>query len=429
MAEPLYESESGQMRPVSEEQAATIDKHREELDHWEWLKSIGNRELNPAARTAYNVFVEQPVAHYIQRVKKAGYYTPEPVDEVLMRWGTPEAHLVQRLQIEGYDSLAFFVFIMFSQKRRMVSCEHPDLLHVLQDPRYDYERFTAVSFINDFLGISALAPQGGADSISTAIAVFRSHVEGGKSNIKQAVNSVQEEAEISTQKLKSEFFSVRRMLERRKGLWRGYIKKVVSQSRLEIVAAKNDLKSAKDAYSAQIDLKESVKYWEERKKTHESQKTKSLIAVMCSMVTTFVGMICYLSFDFGMNRVSAAGTVEGSTSAPSAGAIGSISAENLANLISHYLGAALLLTFLGILIRIALRQYNTHSNCALEAQERMTFTKTYLALMHEGKLSSDADRRLVLEALFKPNSFTSSPEISFNTPLEMIYKAAERAKP
>lgn len=418
MAEPRYSRDAGKMVPVSEAQAALIDEHTRESEYWEWLKTIGGRELNEAARVAYSVFVEEPVARYVQGVLKAGYYTPEPVDEILVRWDSLEARLVQRLNNEGYDTLALFVFIMSSPKRRMVSCEHPELSHILENPRYDYERYTAVSFINEMLGINLLSPQAGGDSISSAVAVFRSHIESSKGSINHAVKSVQEEAEISVGKLKGEFSKMRRMLERRKGLWKNHIKKVVSQSRGEITAAQNDLKSAKDAYSAQIDLKESVRYWEERKSSHERQKNLSLIAAVCSMVATFVGMVCYLRFDWKDNSAASSATT-----------LGTMSTESIAGFISHFFGAALLLTFLGILIRIALRQYNTHSNCALEAQERMTFTKTYLALMHEGRLSSEADRRLVLEALFKPNSFTNSSEISFSTPLDMIYKAAERAKP
>lgn len=429
MAESLYDPETGNRRNVSDEVLAEIEKYREELEHWEWLKTIGDAQLNPAIRTAYSIFFEEPVAQFIRRAMNSGHYGNEPVEETLLRWNTPEAALVQRLQIEGYDVIAFFVFIMLSGKRRVVSCDYPDLLHALEDPRYQYERTTAIRIVNDFLGVGELAPQGGSDSISTATAAFRSHFESSKLSINHAINSVRVEAEASKQRLKAEFVSVRRLLDRRKKLWRSHIKKVVVQARGEVVSAQNDLQSAKDAYSAQIDLKESVKYWEERKTNHERQKTKSLIAVVCSMVATFVGMICYLSFGWGMNTAPSSDAVKGAPSSSVATTIGSMSPESLANIISHFVGAALLLTFLGILIRISLRQYNTHSNCALEAQERTTFTKTYLALMHEGKLSSEADRRLVLEALFKPNSFTSSPEISFNTPMELIYKAAERAKP
>ncbi|WP_143516723.1 MULTISPECIES: DUF6161 domain-containing protein [Pseudomonas] len=417
MAEPRYSIEEGKRVPVSEAQAALIDEFTRESEHWEWLKTIGGRELNEAARVAYSVFVEQPITQYIQGILKAGWYTPGPVDEILVRKDSPEARLVQRLQNEGYDSLALFVFIMSSPKRRKVSCEYPELLHILEDPRFDYERYTAVSFINEMQGINSLAPQAGADSVSSAVAVFRSHIESSKGSINHAVNSVQQEADISIGKLKGEFSQMRRMLERRKELWKKHIRKVVSQSRGEIAAAQNDLKSARDAYSAQIDLKESVKYWEERRSAHERQKNLSLVAAVCSMIATFVGMICYLRLEGS-----------GSSVVSNVGTLGSMSTDSIAGLISHFLGAALLLTFLGILIRIALRQYNTHSNCALEAQERMTFTKTYLALMHEGKLSSEADRRLVLEALFKPNTFSNSPEITFTTPLEMIYKAADRSK-
>lgn len=85
-------------------------------------------------------------------------------------------------------------------------------------------------------------------------------------------------------------------------------------------------------------------------------------------------------------------------------------------------GAALLITLLGIIIKITLRQFNTHSYLALEAEERITFTKTYLALLNEGKLKSEEDRKLVLESLFRSTKSGAVEEIPFSSPLELILK-------
>ena len=82
----------------------------------------------------------------------------------------------------------------------------------------------------------------------------------------------------------------------------------------------------------------------------------------------------------------------------------------------------MLITLFGALIKITLRQFNTHSHMALDAAERITFTKTYLALLNEGKLKADEDRRLILESLFRSSQPGSLAEIPFSSPIEPVLK-------
>jgi cobalamin biosynthesis protein CbiD len=104
------------------------------------------------------------------------------------------------------------------------------------------------------------------------------------------------------------------------------------------------------------------------------------------------------------------------------------SSSELSAAVADLAGAALLITLLGVLIKITLRQFNTHSHLSLEAAERITFTKTYLALLNEGKLKSDEDRKLILESLFRSTQSGSVAEIPFSSPIELILKTLGEKK-
>lgn len=99
------------------------------------------------------------------------------------------------------------------------------------------------------------------------------------------------------------------------------------------------------------------------------------------------------------------------------------------HLVFNTTGAALVVTLMAVIIRVALRQFNTYSHLSLEAEERVTMVKTYLALLNEGKLKSDQDRHLALEALFRASQTGMIAETAFNSPVDIIVKSlAEKAK-
>jgi hypothetical protein len=287
----------------------------------------------------------------------------------------------------------------------------------------EYERVSAINIINNFYGTTEIAEQAGVDSVFSVATDFKSQVDKYKKEIAVDFTSYVVAHKNTKKKLQKEYDSIRYGVKRRARFWNGILRKTVNNAKDQLGDAQAHLNSAKEAYSAQIDLKASVEYWTERRESHKTSTKVWFGGVIASMIATFIVMMLYFRFGVGLLGAAPKKTSEAT------GAASPLAIEDVVSAASHFFVAALLLTFLGIIVRIALRQYNTHSNCALEAQERVTFTKTYLALMHEGKLTADADRKLVLESLFRPNSFSSSPEIVFSTPIEMIYKAAERAKP
>jgi len=64
-----------------------------------------------------------------------------------------------------------------------------------------------------------------------------------------------------------------------------------------------------------------------------------------------------------------------------------------------------LLAVLGVwAVRLVVRMFLSDQHLATDAAERVTMVQTYLSLIEGGKLTSDDDRKLILQALFRPAS-------------------------
>jgi hypothetical protein len=417
---------SSEKKLISEiNQKSVMDSLARERSGWTWLTKISDVKIRRAGAVAYAMFVDLPIKEAIA-LASAGVSTESTVREPFTSAHSPEGVLVKRILDEGREVVAFFVYIFLSQKRREVTAGQPEISAALSDVRYEYERHTASALVNSFHDTTLLTLNGGRDSIYVAASEFQKEINNLRSESIHQLAGLKDLAVDAKKQFRVDYNGTRRSLARRKLVWRSIVRRAVEEAKGNIEAATLQLEAARDALGAQIDLKASVEYWKDRKASHESSRKKSLGAVFASMASTLGVMFCYfwLLPSFATTD-SKTGEAAAGKAVPIAAAI---SAQDITNMVTHLFGAALLLTFMGIMVRMALRQYNTHSNCALEAQERITFTKTYLALMHEGKLSADLDRKLVLESLFRPNSFTSSSEITFSTPIDFFMKAAERVK-
>ena len=74
------------------------------------------------------------------------------------------------------------------------------------------------------------------------------------------------------------------------------------------------------------------------------------------------------------------------------------------------------------LIKLTSQQFRTHQHLALEAEERSTMLKTYLALMSENKLKDAEDRKTALDVLFRPASTGMIQEQGSVMPTDSIIK-------
>lgn len=217
------------------------------------------------------------------------------------------------------------------------------------------------------------------------------------------------------------------------------------------IAAKDDLTSAFETYHAQVDLKSSIVYWNDKVIQHNKSKWRWLIVVIASVILTFASPIYYYSIG-GASALSEKNNESkvytqpppqptdiskdakpSNTSESSIKDSVNLSHETLqkvviASGIADLTGAALIVALMSVLLRLSLRQYNTYMFLGNDAEERVTMLKTYLALSNEGKLTSDGDMKLVLEALFRPSQSGSIPESTPATPIELVIKAITERK-
>jgi len=213
------------------------------------------------------------------------------------------------------------------------------------------------------------------------------------------------------------------------------------------IAAKDDLTSAFETYHAQVDLKSSIVYWNDKVIQHNKSKWRWFAVVIASVMLTFASPVYYYSIG-GASALSEKNNKTALHTQPQpqptnsskdvkASESSNKDSENLshdtlqkvvvASGIADLTGAALIVALMSVLLRLSLRQYNTYMFLGNDAEERVTMLKTYLALSNEGKLTSDGDMKLVLEALFRPSQSGSIPESTPATPIELVIKAiAER---
>lgn len=217
-------------------------------------------------------------------------------------------------------------------------------------------------------------------------------------------------------------------------------------------SANNDLKNAYQTYHQQVDLKASVIYWEEKITQHNRSSGNWLKAVIISILLTFLLPVIYYAsggvstLATWKNHSTTAEVPVSTTTTPrqnpdaalqltnkeqsptTSAATKTIENVAFASGIADLTGAALLVTLLSVILRICLRQYNICKHLGHDAEERVTMMKTYLALSNEGKLTSDGDMKLVLDALFRGSQTNGIVDTTPATPIELIIKAITERK-
>ncbi|WP_303842870.1 DUF6161 domain-containing protein [Aeromonas sobria] len=194
----------------------------------------------------------------------------------------------------------------------------------------------------------------------------------------------------------------------------------------------SDINQAKTAYHEQVDLDASVSYWMAKKtRNNRNAFIWFVFGIGGSVGATFYLLAKYYAKG-GIIGISASLVDTGNSGVEAANQLQSVvttATSGMEHLVFNTTGAALVVTLMAVIIRVALRQFNTYSHLSLEAEERVTMVKTYLALLNEGKLKSDQDRHLALEALFRTSQTGMIAETSFNSPVDIIVKSlADKAK-
>jgi hypothetical protein len=165
--------------------------------------------------------------------------------------------------------------------------------------------------------------------------------------------------------------------------------------------------SAKQVYLSQVELAAAVTYWEGKKTTHKESKNMWLKVLIGLLVTTSVSPFLIMKF---------------------------LPVEELADdkLLLNVLNPITLITSLLVIsllsfsIRLCSRQFSTQQHLFLEAEERKTMLKTYLALMNEGKLVEQEDRKIALDALFRPAQTGMVADHGSIVPSDTVVKIIDR---
>jgi len=165
--------------------------------------------------------------------------------------------------------------------------------------------------------------------------------------------------------------------------------------------------NAKKVYLSQVELDAAVTYWDGKKTIHNDSKNMWLKVLIALLIATSISPFLIMKY---------------------------LPVEELADdkLLLNVLNPVTLITSLLVIsllsfaIRLCSRQFSTQQHLFLEAEERKTMLKTYLALMNEGKLVEQEDRKIALDALFRPAQTGMVAEHGNIVPSDSVIKIIER---
>ncbi|WP_155418764.1 DUF6161 domain-containing protein [Pseudomonas fluorescens] len=419
-----------------------------QIKHWKWLAKLPE-PYKDAGEAIFETYFLNPIheveTHAIDLVSPELRLGNDKMPFIL--YDSDEGYLTSKTREEYGDVTAALTVVYLNNHTRSAIHRNGKISSFAQNDRLSFERSIAIQIAISLKGFSAIGSDARSSAMRETLERFVSHAELATDAVNNYVTDIIDSAASSKSDIDDLAESLTATYTRRRKRYKAYMIRVRNSARTAVTEATTTLASAKNAYHDQVDLDASVQYWSARRRNHSIYKVVWFFAILLSMTVMFISVLGYygaggaagLSNLMHEQRVeNATLSQELSTTPPSSPTPIEPTATSLTpsasiNLVSHtrseislavadLAGAALLITLLGILIKITLRQFNTHSHLALEAEERITFTKTYLALLNEGKLKSDEDRKLVLESLFRSTKSGATEEIPFSSPLELILK-------
>ncbi|WP_423770501.1 hypothetical protein [Pseudomonas sp. NLJ1] len=431
----------------------------EERSSWEWLTQLPD-QLKKGAKELSALILELPIIEAMHIPLGEG-------DEDEARLGTSEKPFVTQDSEEGrfiidvlkyYDYVvAYYCVLFLNDQFRYEAYNNSALSETLRMPKYEYEKNTAMTLClslgnyDNFLGVRRQSEfQNILDEQRSDQAQFKSQAELLVKNHKSSVTKHLQDLTKANDRAK--FFLTRRLsavdVLTRRGV--RHAKAAVDESKALYESAVGDskasyenaiasLKAAQAAYTEQLDLKYSVNYWKARKWSHIRAKYGWLTAVILGLGLMLGSVGMYFAVG-GLTNIShylngiyhigfESPQVSSGPQVLTSGVNAILASSEIASVATNLTGAVLLIALLSILIRIALRQFSTHAQYELDASERITFIKTYLALMQEKQIKADEDRKLILECIFKASSSSATPEIAFSLPFDAITKVLGDRKP
>lgn len=425
-----------------------------QVKHWKWLAKLPD-PYRDEGKAIFEIYFLNPIHEVETSVINSSLREIRLGSEKMpfILYDSDEGYLISKTREEYGDITAALTIIYLNSHTRNAIHRDGRISNFAQNDRLSFERSVAIQIAISLKGLSSIGLDARSSVMRETLERFVSHAELATDAVNNYVTDIIE----STSSMKSNVDDLANAITanylRRRKRYSAYLIKMRDSARSAVTEATSTLASAKNAYHDQVDLDASVQYWSARKRSHSTFKVVWFFAVLLSMVVMFGSVLSYyaaggavgLSNLFHQQRIEDNELVQklatpssapisndsiltSSVSSPSI-SLPTLKRSELTLAVADLAGAALLITLLGIIIKITLRQFNTHSYLALEAEERITFTKTYLALLNEGKLKSEEDRKLVLESLFRSTKSGAAEEIPFSSPLELILKTIGDKKP
>lgn len=455
------------------ESSEDLQSHLElQIRHWKWLTKLPSA-YKDAGQAIFETYFLKPIQEVKQYINNIGATEFRLGNEKMpfILYDSDEGFLIRRTRDEYDDVTAALTLVYLNKHTRSAVHRDGQISTLTQSDRLSFEKSIAIQIAISLQGFSSIGSEARSSVMRETLERFVSHAELATDAVNEYVTDIID----STSTAKSDIDGLANSLTaaylRRRKRYTAYMIKVRNSARAAVSEATHTLASAKAAYHDQVDLDASVQYWSVRRRNHSIFKVVWFFAVLLSMVVMFSSVLGYFAAGGAvglsslihqqrtedsvlinppsMRLESPLSSTQSTNLAVTPSKLAPITSESIASsltplstiavagpnrseltlAVADLAGAALLITLLGVLIKITLRQFNTHSYLALEAEERITFTKTYLALLNEGKLKSEDDRKLVLESLFRSTKSGAVEEIPFSSPLELIFKTIGDKKP
>jgi hypothetical protein len=174
--------------------------------------------------------------------------------------------------------------------------------------------------------------------------------------------------------------SIKRMADQQKDVFDEAQAARVSDFEKLVDAHKQEMETLRRTYEEAIALRAPVSYWAEKRRSHTTQAKWTGGLSFAGIGATALGLGWTIH-----DLIRSTGT----TAAPEPWRIA-------------------LLVLVGIFavwgVRLIVRMFLSHLHLATDAAERMVMTQTYLSLLDGRHLPKDEDRKLILQALFRPTS-------------------------
>lgn len=248
------------------------------------------------------------------------------------------------------------------------------------------------------------------NQLHSEIKDFKSKSQVANKNFQTWVKAKQEEIDKKIQDSESAAHSI----------FRKFSKRILSEeeSRLKDAEsirekAKQELDAATDGYRNKIDLDESVAYWKTKETEHSVDKGTWLERLKWAIGATGAIPIVIISLQLWLIH---RGVIQKSDLL-----VGTIH-PSLATI------CVIMLSLGSYIIRFFSHQYQSQLHLYLEAVERRTMIKTYLALLSEGRLDGHEDRKVALDTLFRPAQTGIIREQAALLPTEQIIKVISANK-